>query len=97
MATRHVLKTIAEAWDAVAAGEKLFEVRKNDRFFQAGDTVVLRKLSDDRRTYEPGPSGGFSTWDLEFHIGWLLQGGQLGIEPGYCVFQLKPIPGAPDA
>jgi hypothetical protein len=27
---------------------------------------------------------------LRFKIGWILQGGQFGIEPGYIVFQLEP-------
>ena len=83
----HILKTIDTVWDAVAAGEKTFEVRRNDRFFQSGDTVVLRKIND--RGYPVTQLGNpFGTVDLEFTIGWMLQGGQFGIEPGYCVFQL---------
>lgn len=87
----HILKTIGTCWDAVKAREKTFEVRRNDRFFQKGDTVVLRKMDETGRYYEQGPDGGkFSTCDLKFTIGWVLQGGQFGIEPGYVVFQLEP-------
>lgn len=88
----HILKTLATAWDAVAAGEKAFEVRRNDRFFQRGDIVVLRKLDEDGWHYATGLSGAYSTCDLRFKIGWMLQGGQFGIEPGYCVFALEPGP-----
>ena len=96
----HILKTLATAWDAVNAGEKRFEVRKNDRFFQRGDIVVLRKLHQDGFHYATGATSRFSTLDLKFKIGWTLQGGQFGIEPGYVVFQLEdldvPMKGAPD-
>ena len=90
--SQHILKTQHEAWLAIEAGEKRFEVRRNDRFFQRGDTVVLRKLREGTDYYETDPNGGrFSTRDLTFRIGWMLQGGQFGIEPGFCVFQLEPI------
>lgn len=85
----HVLKTAATAWDAVANGKKRFEVRKNDRFFQRGDTVRLRKLA-------PAGSGVLYAQPepepLEFSIGWILQGPQYGLESGYIVFQLEAAP-----
>lgn len=87
----HTLKTVGTVWDAIKSGEKRFEVRKNDRFFQRGDIVRLRKLADDGHHYATGNDGRFSTLDQDFRIGWILQGGQFGIEPGYIVFQLEPI------
>lgn len=89
----HILKTIDTVWDAVEAGDKTFEVRRNDRFFQRGDTVILRKINDTGFYVTPRGKT-FGTLDLEFTIGWMLQGGQFGIEPGYCVFQLVPAPPA---
>lgn len=87
----HTLKTIATCWDAIQRGEKSFEVRRNDRFFQRGDVVRLRRINENGN-YTPGPAGDrFSTQDLDFRIGWILQGGQFGIEPGYIVFQLEPL------
>lgn len=87
----HVLKTIATAWDAVASGQKKFEVRKNDRFFQRGDIVRLRKLDEDNWHYATPPGQRFGTIDQDFRIGWMLQGGQFGIEAGFVVFQLEPV------
>jgi hypothetical protein len=80
MTYRHKLKTVAEAYDAIEARKKRFEVRKNDRMFQTGDIVVLQRL-DLRGISQPK--------EMTFRIGWILQGGQFGIEPGYCVFQLE--------
>jgi hypothetical protein len=98
MAT-HELKTWPTYWDAVARGEKLFEVRENDRFFQAGDTVELIRLTDDRSSapYDmelmPPNDNGYRAErprKLRFKVGPVLQGGQFGIEPRYCVFSLLP-------
>lgn len=95
----HELKTVALYWDAVARGEKLFEVRKNDRFYQAGDTVTLLRLNET----PDGPwkiytnAYGYAEADpdnakrMTFRIGPILQGGQFGIEPGFCVFSLMPV------
>ncbi len=85
MPTEHILKTLPEYWDAVERGEKTFEVRRDDRGFQRGDTVVLVRL--DRFA-----SGAVfeSHRRLRFTIGWILTGGQFGIEPGYVVLALHP-------
>lgn len=39
--TTHTLKTIEPYFSAVLSGEKTFEVRRNDRAYQRGDTLVL--------------------------------------------------------
>jgi hypothetical protein len=92
MTTTHILKTLATVWDVVAAGKKSWEARRNDRFFQSGDIVVLRKIELGRYAggfIYPMIDGKYA--DLTFRIGWMLQGGQFGIEPDYCVFSLEPI------
>lgn len=80
----HHLKTIPDVWDAIERGEKRFEVRRNDRFFQRGDIVVLYRS-------EPYALPDFEEPTLKFKIGWFLQGGQYGIDPQYCVFQLEEV------
>lgn len=39
----HELKTDPDFFEMVKSGEKTFELRFNDRGFQVGDTLVLRK------------------------------------------------------
>ena len=61
----HDLKIYEEHYNNVRAGTKTFEIRKNDRGFQKGDTVSLRlynKLVD--RIFEDE-----STPALHFRIG----------------------------
>ena len=39
--TEHVLKVVRPYFDSLFDGSKTFEVRKNDRGFQRGDTLTL--------------------------------------------------------
>lgn len=92
MSRVHDLKTIDHYFDAVAEGRKTFEVRKNDRAFQTGDLLELRKI-DAKGFYVSPPGGGrFSMQIIRKRITYLLQGGQFGIEPGYCVLGLGDLP-----
>ena len=88
----HYLKTKEPYFLAIRDGEKNFEVRRDDRGFQRGDTVVLVKQvgkhSEDEKLMSDAKIGeGYDF--LRYKIGWILTGGQLGIEAGYIVFQLE--------
>lgn len=89
-ATVHELKTLARYFDAVGDGRKTFEVRKNDRAFQTGDVLELVKI-DDKGYYVTPPDDRFGKTKLRKRITYLLQGGQFGIEPGYCVLGLADV------
>lgn len=84
--TTHTLKTLDVYWDAVRAGKKRFEVRRNDRAFQSGDAVSLIRIHEAWNG-EFISTPGYAP--LLFTIGWMLQGGQFGLAPDYCVFQLE--------
>ena len=43
MSAIHHLKTWPEYYSAVESGVKLFEIRKNDRHYQVGDTLILQE------------------------------------------------------
>lgn len=42
----HHLKIAPEFYEAIIAGKKKFEIRKNDRGFKVGDAFVLREFKD---------------------------------------------------
>lgn len=90
--TTHYLKTWPAYFDAIAKGEKNFEVRRDDRGFQRGDTVILWRFDPDGVEVLQEPA---LAEQLHFRIGWILTGGQFGIEPGYVVMSLRPIEQAP--
>lgn len=49
--TTHRLKTWPEPFAAVVSGEKTHEVRKDDRGFKVGDTLVLCEWIPESATY----------------------------------------------
>ncbi len=87
----HKLKTWPAYFDAVERGEKLFEVRRDDRGFQKGDIVLLQRTREDRLhevDWEFGETAPRPKHEIRKRIGYVLTGGQFGIEPGYVVLQL---------
>lgn len=85
--SEHILKTLPPYFEAIERGEKTFEVRRDDRGFNKGDTVILW-------LYDPSDLSKQSyvrARKIRAKIGWVLTGGQLGIEAGYVVFSLKGV------
>ena len=73
----------------VFAGTKNFEVRKNDRDFKIGDELLLKEY-DNGKYSDHSDSGNRQTGRiLHRRIDYVLHGGQLGIEEGYCVMALS--------
>lgn len=90
MPVEHTLKTLPNYWDAVDRGEKNFEVRRDDRGFQKGDTLVLHRLKGDlvggmRLEYDYNGAARV----IRREITYILTGGQFGVEPGYVVLGLR--------
>jgi len=84
----HYLKTLAPYFDAVARKHKTFEIRETgDRGFQPGDIVVLERWEKTNLGLRADPSSK----PIAFGIGWMLPGGQFGLEPGYVAFTLEPL------
>jgi hypothetical protein len=83
----HELKTWPEYFQAVKYGFKNFEVRKNDRKFNNGDYVKLREWNPEEEKY----TGEV----LTKRIGYILQGGEFGVEKGFVVMQLIHDPFGP--
>jgi hypothetical protein len=77
----HVLKTKLEFIVATMRGEKLFEIRVNDRDFKIGDRVILKEYPRqiDCPPIILGP----------FTITYIFPGGQYGLDKHYCILQLK--------
>lgn len=85
----HELKCWPVYWDATRRGDKPFDVRKNDRGFQTGDIVRLHRYDPSTGCYV-APDGSSShlpqdSGTISLVVTWILQGGQFGIEPAYCV------------
>lgn len=81
---KHELKTWSEYFIAILSGEKKFEVRKNDRDYKVGDLLMLREYNNKTNTY----SGAI----LQVKVKYILDGGEFGIEEGYCVMSIEKMP-----
>ena len=77
----HELKTWPEFFEDVWKGEKLFEVRKDDRLFDVGDTLELLEYDPYEKT--------FSGRKIFATITYKLNGGKFGIEIGFCILGFK--------
>ena len=104
----HELKIHKQWADAKLAGEKPFEIRRNDRGFQKGDVVRYRVV--DPKTGEPWVEPGFprlvtnengvgkkyvsGRHPLEFcdFLITYVREGADGLEKGYCVYADCPVP-----
>ena len=71
----HELKTWPSYYNAIVNGVKHFEVRKADRPFKVGDTLLLREYNPNNEQY----TGACVTREISY----ILQGGQFRIEAGY--------------
>ena len=104
----HELKIHKQWADAKLAGEKPFEIRRNDRGFQKGDIVRYKVI--DPKTGEPWVEPGFlrlvtnenevgekyvsGRHPLEFcdFLVTYVREGADGLEKGYCVYADCPVP-----
>lgn len=87
----HVVKCWPAYYDAIERGEKTFDVRRDDRGYQKGDTLRLQKYDPGHGYFKPAPH--YRVIETTRQITWILTGGQFGIEPGYVVLALSPAEG----
>lgn len=78
----HALKTWPNFFSALNNGEKLFELRKDDRPFEIGDTLILQEYNDKEKHY--------TGKELNFTISYILRDGMVaGLKSGYCILGIK--------
>lgn len=83
----HVLNILPEFFDAIVDGTKTFEVRRNDRDFRVGDTLVLRRYDPMTREQFRDESGCIPR--AQRLVTYILEGDSFGIDTGYVVMGLK--------
>ena len=84
--TVHELKVSEKWYSALWFGFKNFEVRKNDRNFQIGDTIILNEVTYDKDS-KAIPTGR----RLKAYIMFVLRAEDFpdGLKEGYCVLALS--------
>jgi hypothetical protein len=78
----HELKCWPESFDAVERGEKRFEFRRDDRGYDVGDVLVLRR-------WDPKTGDYTGRW-LRKRVTYVMRGPRFGLPRGYCVMSIAP-------
>lgn len=76
----HKLKTWPEPFDAIVAGLKPWEFRKNDRDYHVGDILHLMRYDPEAQEY--------TGQTLDMTVTYIMPGNMYGIPAGYVVMSL---------
>jgi hypothetical protein len=80
--TTHELKTIEPYFLQLHLGVKDFELRKFDRDYKVGDTLILKQYNAVKRTF----TGQSVIREIKYI---LTDATQFGLMDGYCILGLK--------
>lgn len=80
----HQLKTIQPYFDQVMKGLKTFELRKRDRLFNAGDTLILKEYDQK--------SGVYSGRELSAYVSHMMVDKDFnGIAEDWCIMSITGV------
>lgn len=79
----HTLKTDFGLMPDIRNRIKTFDVRKNDREFKVGDTLLLHGWNKKTEKY--------TDQKIKVEVTYILPGGQYGIQKGFVVLAIKVI------
>lgn len=80
----HVLKTWIQYFSPQEKGDKLFELRKDDRPYEVGDKFISQEFDSKNNQY----TGKETTYVITY----ILRDAEMfGLKQGYCILQLKPL------
>ncbi len=88
---KHELKLLIKYFKDVEQGRKTFELRKNDRDFKVGDTLILKEYHPGDTDYKDGiyTPAHYTNNETVKKIVYILQGGQCGLEEGYVILGIQ--------
>jgi len=84
----HELKTDPEVFDAVILGLKGFEIRRDDRNFQVGDELFLRKTRYTGAQMKEGMPLEYTGENCVRRVGYVLHGPVYGLEAGWVIMSI---------
>jgi len=67
----------------IKSGRKPFEIRLDDRHYEEGDNLILQGWDTE--------SKAFTGQEITVEVGYILKGGQFGIEKGFVIMGIKLI------
>jgi len=82
----HELKTWEAYFQSIKSGDKNFELRRNDRDFKVGDTLLLKEYDRNGKIY--------TGRKVRCRINYILKDAEaeeFGLKEGYCIMGLDRI------
>ena len=77
----HILKTWPQFFELVRRGDKTFEVRKNDRNYAVGDTLLLHEFDPATDSYSGRKTDKVVTY--------VMRGGAFGVAEDHVVMAIR--------
>lgn len=77
----HKIKILAKYYKETASGNKLFEIRVNDRNYQKTDKLILREFDGDNYTGKA----------IHAYITYVFAGGEFGLADDHCILGIRII------
>jgi hypothetical protein len=88
----HELKTDPDVFDAVADGRKTFEIRLNDRDFQPGDGLLLRRTRNSGWAMKnTGAPLEYTGEELRVIVTYVLRGPVYGLGDGWAILSIRAL------
>lgn len=88
----HILKTDPEVFDAVAAGLKLCEIRKDDRGYQLGDGLYLMRTLHTGEAMAAGAPLQYTGQECAVRVTHILRGPVYGLADGWILMSVVRLP-----
>lgn len=85
----HELKTDPALYDEVAAGTKTFEIRKDDRGFQVGDVLFLRRTLHDGIDMRAGAPLVYTGESIKVAVVGIMRGPVYGLVDGWVIMSIR--------
>lgn len=81
----HELKTDPEVFDSVVDGRKKFEIRYDDRGYNVGDLLLLKRTKHSAAQMANGAPLEFTGETHSFKVNYILKGPTYGLEEGWVI------------
>ncbi len=79
MTKTHELKILPKYFKDIVNGDKNFELRKNDRDFKIGDSLMLKEFDN----------GAYTGDSVQVVITYILVGGEYGLDKDYVILGIE--------
>ena len=86
---QHELKTDPDVFDLVESGEKTFEIRWNDRNFQTGDYILLKKTKYSGVEMIEGKPLEYTGDNILLKAKHVMHGPVYGLSAGWVIISIE--------